>query len=104
MRTVVESKLTLLRGACSAEGADYRLPLVHIGVVLGQVPIRCEATVSLVGVVLRRLPKQERHRAPRRSSWTFRPDAVMHFSASGKCVLDGLRPRLRRGRLVALRP
>ena len=54
---------------------------------------------------------------PRRS---LRPDAVMHSSASGECVLlsprvkatvrvpspsvDGLRPRLRRGRLVALRP
>ena len=43
-------------------------------------PIRCEATVSLVGVVQRRLAKQERHRALRRSSWSFRPDAIIHIS------------------------
>ena len=54
--------------------ASGRLPLVHIVVVLGQRPIRCEATVSLVGVVQLRLAKQERHRALRRSSWTLRPD------------------------------
>ena len=104
----------------AAGGCMYRrsgrLPLVLFGVVLGQGPIRCEATVSLVGVVQRRLAKQERHQALRRSSWTLRPDAVINFSASGKCVLvsprvkatvrvpspsvDGLRPRLRRGRLV----
>ena len=116
MSTVVESKLTLLQGACSAEAAGYRSYLLEL-LFLAR-PIRCEATVSFVGVVQRRQAKQERHRALRRSSWTLRPDAVIHFSASGECVLvsprlkatvrvhspsvDGLRPSLRRGRLVAL--
>ena len=107
-----------VQGACSAEAAGYRSYLLEL-LFLAR-PIRCEATVSFVGVVQRRQAKQERHRALRRSSWTLRPDAVIHFSASGECVLvsprlkatvrvhspsvDGLRPRLRRGRLVALRP
>ena len=85
MRTVVESELTLLQGACSAEAADY--PSYTLELFFGQETIRCEATVSLMGVVQRRLAKQERHRALRRSSWTLRPDAVIHFSASGECVL-----------------
>ena len=41
MRTIVESKLTL-QGACRRGG---RLPLAHIGVVLGKGPMRCQVTV-----------------------------------------------------------
>ena len=61
-----------------------RLPLTHVGAALGQGPFPCQGTISLLGVVQRRLAKQERHRAPRRSSWAFRPDADLRFSATGE--------------------
>ena len=112
MCTVMELKLALLQSAFGAEAADYRSHILELFLARGQL---FAMRRSLVGVVQRRLAKQECE--PRRS---FRADAVMHFSASGECVLlsprdkatvrvpspsvDGLRPRLRQGRLVALRP
>ena len=59
-----------------------------------------------------------RHKSAIKHNVTLRPDAVIHFSASSKCVLvsprvkatvprhrwTGCGPRLRQSRLVALRP
>ena len=118
MRTVVESKLTLLQGACSAEAADYRSYILELFLARGHFAAKRR---SLLWVWCNGdWRNQNAIEHIRQSSWTLRPDAVIHFSASGKCVLgsprvkatvrvpspsvDGLRPRLRRGRLVALRP
>ena len=106
MRTVVESEVDAVAG-CSGEAAGFRLSPGAISLPVDGLSCGCGRNESAV----------EHYVDP---AWTLRPDADIHFSANGESVrvsfrvkatvrvpspsVDGVRPRLRRGRLVSSAP
>ena len=86
MRTVVESKLTLLQGACGAEAADYRSYMLELFLVRGQFAAKRRSLLWVWCNGDWRNKNATGHYVDPAGPFA-QTRSYIYFSASGKCIL-----------------